>query len=166
VNPSEGEHGVDPAVFRQLCGHFVTGVTVVTTTAPDGAPLGMTANSFASVSLDPPLISVNIDRAAALHRVLTTAERFAVNVLERRQEALSRRFAEEHPDRFAGVPFRMSEAGLPHLEGVLATLECRRHATFEAGDHTIVVGLVVQGVIGAGFPLLYYRGGYHDGLPG
>ncbi len=122
----------------------------------------MTANSFTSVSLDPPLISINVDHHAAMHRHMARAERFALNVLESRQEALSRRFAGELPDRFDGVGYRMSEAGLPLLDGALATLECTRHIAFEAGDHTIVVGEVTAGSVGEGRPLLYYRGGYYD----
>jgi len=153
---------IDTAVFRQLCGRFPTGVVVLTTTADDGRPVGMTANSFTSVSLDPPLVSINVDHHAAMHRHMARAERFALNVLESRQEALSRRFAGELPDRFDGVGFSLSERGLPLLHGVLATLECTRHTAFEAGDHTIVVGEVTAGSVGDGRPLLYYRGGYYD----
>jgi len=153
---------IDSAVFRQLCGHFPSGVVVVTTTTEDGRPVGMTANSFTSVSLEPPLVSVNVDHRAAMHRYMARATRFALNVLESRQEAVSRRFAEEHPDRFDGVGYRMSEGGLPLLDGALATLECFRHTAFEAGDHTIVVGEVTGGQVGEGRPLLYYRGGYYD----
>ena len=153
---------IDGAVFRELCGRFPTGVVVITTTMDDGRPVGMTANSFTSVSLDPPLVSVNVDHHAAMHRHMAGAKRFAINVLESRQEALSRRFAEEHPDRFDGVGYRLSEGGLPLLEGALAILECARHTAFEAGDHTIVIGEVTGGQVGEGRPLLYYRGGYYD----
>lgn len=153
---------IDGAVFRELCGRFPTGVVVITTTTDDGRPVGMTANSFTSVSLDPPLVSVNVDHQAAMHRHMAGAKRFAINVLESRQEALSRRFAEEHPDRFDGVGYRMSEGGLPLLDGALAVLECARHTAFEAGDHTIVIGEVTGGQVGEGRPLLYYRGGYYD----
>jgi len=153
---------IDAAVFRQLCGRFPTGVVVVTTTMEDGRPVGMTANSFTSVSLDPPLVSINVDQQAAMHQHMARAERFAINVLESRQEALSRRFAEEHPDRFDGVGYRLTEGGFPHLDGAHAVLECVRHIAFVAGDHTIVIGEVTGGVVGEGRPLLYYRGGYYD----
>jgi flavin reductase (DIM6/NTAB) family NADH-FMN oxidoreductase RutF len=156
---------VDAAVFRQLCGRFATGVVIVTTNAENGQPVGMTANSFTSVSLDPPLVSVNVDHRADMHRHLAGASRFAINILEGRQEALSRRFAGEHADRFEGVGYRIGDAGLPLLVGVLGTLECDVHARFEAGDHTIVVGRVVAGTTGEGRPLLYYRGGYYDAPP-
>jgi flavin reductase (DIM6/NTAB) family NADH-FMN oxidoreductase RutF len=152
-------------VFRQLCGRFATGVTVVTAVAEDGRPVGMTANSFTSVSLDPPLVSVNIDHQADMHRHLARAERFAINVLESRQEALSQRFAEELADRFDGVGYRRSELGLPLLDHVLATIECLVHARFEVGDHTIVVGRVIGGSTAKGRPLFYYRGGYFDSPP-
>jgi len=153
---------LDPAVFRQLCGRFATGVVVVTTLSDDGRPVGMTANSFTSVSLVPPLVSVNVDHAAAMHGHVSRAPRFALNILESRQEALSRRFAEEVPDRFDGIGYRVSDAALPLLDGALAILECERHTSFEAGDHTIVLGRVLSGLVNEGRPLLYYRGGYYD----
>ena len=156
---------VDAAVFRQLCGRFATGVVIVTTSAEDGRPVGMTANSFASVSLDPPLVSVNVDQGADMHRHLARATHFAINILESRQEALSRRFAGEHADRFEGVGYRAGETGLPLLDGVLATIECDLCTRFEAGDHTIVVGRVIGGSTADGRPLLYYRGGYFDLAP-
>lgn len=151
---------IEPSLFRALCGRFPTGVIVVTTLDAAGHPLGMTANSFTSVSLHPPLISVNVDHRADMHRHLMAAPRFAINILARHQEALSRRFAEDHADRFDGVGYQAGEHGLPMLDGVLAVLECERHTCFEAGDHTIVVGRVVGGVAAEGRPLLYYRGGY------
>ena len=153
---------LDPAVFRQLCGRFATGVVVVTAMGRDGRPVGMTANTFTSVSLSPPLVSVNIDHASAMHGHMVHASKFALNILESRQEALSRRFAEEVPDRFDGVGYRISDAGLPVLEGILAVLECDRRSSFEAGDHTIVLGQVLGGQVFEGRPLLYYRGGYYD----
>ena len=153
---------IDAAVFRQLCGRFPTGVVVVTTTMDDGRPVGMTANSFTSVSLTPPLVSVNVDQHAAMHQHMARAERFAINILESKQEALSRRFAEEHPDRFDGVGYHLSDWGYPHLEGALAVLECIRHIAYIAGDHTIIVGEVTAGSVSEGRPLLYYRGGYYD----
>ena len=102
---------VDSAHFRQLCGRFATGVVVITAMGPDGAPEGMTANSFASVSLEPPLISINVDRGADMHAILSAAPEFVVNVLQSDQEALSRRFAERSGPRFDGVGFHRSERG-------------------------------------------------------
>jgi len=151
---------IDPAQFRQLLGRFATGVTILTVVAPDGRPIGMTANSLSSVSLRPPLISVCIDREAEMHDVIVRAEQFVVNVLASPQETLARRFAEKHLDRFDGVGYHLSPDGLILLGGALAHIECSRHAQYEAGDHTIELGRVLGGETGKGRPLLYYRGGY------
>jgi flavin reductase (DIM6/NTAB) family NADH-FMN oxidoreductase RutF len=120
----------------------------------------MTASSLASVSLHPPLVSVCIDHTADLHDVIAASERFVVNILESGQEALSRRFADEHEDRFDGVGYHRSPEGLVLLDGALAHIECERHATYPGGDHTIVLGRVIGGSTAEGHPLLYYRGGY------
>lgn len=151
---------VDSAEFRELCGRFATGVVVLTARDGDGSPAGMTANSFTSVSLQPPLVSVNVDRSHEMHRVLAAVTHFAVNILESSQEAISRRFAETRPRRFEGVGYRTGPRGLPLLDGVLAVLECERVQVVEAGDHSIVVGRVVGGEAHPGHPLLYFRGGY------
>jgi flavin reductase (DIM6/NTAB) family NADH-FMN oxidoreductase RutF len=152
---------VDAAQFRHLCGRFATGVVVITARAPDGSPAGMTANSFTSVSLEPPLVSVNVEHVADFHAVVTTAERFVINILATDQEALSRRFAGPTQQRFDGIGFRESDLGQIVLDGVIAAIECVRVALFEAGDHTIVVGRVQGGMVREGRPLLYFRGGYH-----
>jgi flavin reductase (DIM6/NTAB) family NADH-FMN oxidoreductase RutF len=151
---------VDPSQFRQLLGRFATGVTILTVTTSDGRPLGMTANTLASVSLRPPLISVCVDRAAEMHDAILQAREFAVNILSSPQEALARRFADQHEDRFDGVGYTLSPEGLVLLEGALAHLECERRAEYPAGDHTIVVARVIGGATADGRPLLYYRGGY------
>jgi flavin reductase (DIM6/NTAB) family NADH-FMN oxidoreductase RutF len=151
---------VDPDHFRQLLGRFATGVTVLTVATPEGTPLGMTANSLASVSLQPPLISVCVDREADMHDAILRIPEFVVNVLASHQEALARRFADQHEDRFEGIGYHLSPEGLILLDGALAHIECRRHTQYPGGDHTIVVGQVVGGATGKGRPLLYYRGGY------
>ena len=151
---------VDPFQYRQLLGHFATGVTILTTMTPEGKPLGMTANSLASVSLSPPLISVCVDHEADMHPVILKASEFVVNVLASDQEALARRFSDKYEDRFDGVGYRLSPEGLLLLDGVLAHLVCRRQETYPGGDHTIVLGRVIGGTTHEGHPLLYYRGGY------
>jgi flavin reductase (DIM6/NTAB) family NADH-FMN oxidoreductase RutF len=151
---------VDSATFRNLLGRFATGVTVLTLQGPEGRPAGMTASSLASVSLQPPLLSVCVDRQADLHDLIVAAPGFVVNVLESEQEALSRRFAEEHPNRFDGIGYHLKPGGEVLLDGALAHIECRRHALYDGGDHSIIVGLVIGGNTGDGRPLLYYRGGY------
>ncbi|MEO5825090.1 MAG: flavin reductase family protein [Gemmatimonadales bacterium] len=154
---------MDQYDFRQLCGRFATGVTVVTTLDDAGQPAGMTANSFASVSLDPPLISVAVDKAASMYGAITAAQVFTVNILEAHQEALSRRFAAGLPDRFEGVGWHRGTDGQLVLDGVLAHLCCEKWQEFDAGDHTIVIGRVRFGASAEhGRPLLYYRGGYAD----
>jgi flavin reductase (DIM6/NTAB) family NADH-FMN oxidoreductase RutF len=153
---------VEPAKFRQLLGRFATGVAVITADDPSGEPVGMTANTLVSVSLDPPLISVCIDHTADMHRTLSQVQSFTVNILAASQEAVSRRFAEQGTRRFEGIGFSRSDRGGIILDGVLAWLECERVAEHPAGDHSIYVGRVVSGTASEGEPLLYYRGGYAD----
>ena len=151
---------MDPAQFRQLLGRFATGVTIITVQGEGGVPRGMTASSLASVSLHPPLVSVCIDHEAELHDAILAAPVFVVNILESAQEALSRRFADQHEDRFDGVGYHRSPEGLVLLDGALAHIECERYAIHPGGDHSIVLGRVIGGSTGDGHPLLYYRGGY------
>lgn len=152
--------GADPALFRQLLGRFATGVTVVTTRDPAGRPIGMTASSVASVSLHPPLVLVSVDQANDMHPALRAAPRFVLNVLAADQEAISRRFAGEHPNRFDGIGYQESRHGLPVLDGVVASIECEKQAEAPGGDHTVFFGLVTGGSVSERRPLLYYRGGY------
>ena len=154
--------GVDASQFRQLLGRFATGVTVLTTRAPDGRPIGMTASSVASVSLDPPLLLVAVNREHDMHPALEAARDFALNVLAADQEELSRRFAAEHPDRFAGVGYRENKRGIPILDGVVASIECEKQSVVPGGDHTVFFGLVTGGTVTERNPLLYYRGGYRS----
>jgi flavin reductase (DIM6/NTAB) family NADH-FMN oxidoreductase RutF len=154
-------HSVEPPLFRQLLGRFATGVTIVTTRAPGGdEPIGMTASSVASVSLDPPLVLVSVDRSHDMHAALEGASYFVLNVLATDQEALSRRFAADAPNRFGGVGFHPNKQGIAVLDGVVAHIECEKQAAIPAGDHTVFVGLVVGGSVTDRRPLLYYRGGY------
>src|SRR5256885_15514741 len=120
--------GVDPAQFRQLLGRFATGVTVVTTRDPAGRPVGMTASSVASVSLAPPLVLVSVDQKNDLHPALRAAQRFVLNVLASDQEAVSRRFAEDHPNPVDGIGYPETQHGNPGLEGVLPGLEGEKKA--------------------------------------
>ena len=154
--------GVDPPQFRQLLGRFATGVTVLTTRAAgNGGPVGMTASSVASVSLDPPLVLVSVDKSNDMHGAMEHATHFVLNILSAEQEALSRRFASADPaDRFRGVSYRENERGIAVLEGVVAHIECEKRSAVPGGDHTVFLGLVVGGVATDKRPLLYYRGGY------
>lgn len=151
---------IEPAGFRRLLGHFVTGVTVVSTTDPSGRPVGMTVSSLASVSLAPPLLLICIDQAATVHDTLVDAAHFAVNVLREGQVDLARRFAESGNGRADDAAWRPSAGGAPILDGVLAWIRCERTAVHPGGDHSIIVGRVLEGAHTEGTPLLHYRGGY------
>jgi len=152
---------VDSNQFRELCGRFATGVVVVTAVGSDGNPSGMTANSFTSVSLDPPLVSINVEHEAEFYPVIAEADRFVINVLSTDQELLSRRFAGHTPNRFDGIGYRRTDLGGIVLTGVVAAIECETDRRMVAGDHTIVLGRVIGGETHDGRPLLYFRGGYH-----
>ena len=152
--------GVPPPQFRQLLGSFASGVTVLATCDPEGRPVGMTASSVASVSLDPPLVLVAVSRQSDMHPALLGARYFALSVLAADQEPLSRRFAEESGDRFRDVAYGVSERGVPVLDGVVASIECEKHGAVPGGDHTVFFGLVIGGSTWERPPLLYYRSAY------
>jgi flavin reductase (DIM6/NTAB) family NADH-FMN oxidoreductase RutF len=154
-----------PTEFRTALRCFAAGVTVVTTRDREGRPTGLTASAFTSVSLDPPLVLVCVDHAATAHPDLQAHGWFAVNVLQREQEGLSRRFAVSGGDKFGGVACHEGQTGLPLLDGALATLECRIVAAHEAGDHTIFIGQVESAIVLGGRPLVYFHGGYHSLAP-
>ena len=157
---------VDADAFRRVVGHFATGVTVVTT-CDDGRHVGMTANSFTSVSLDPILVLVAVDVRARFHAAVLEARSFAVNVLAADQEDVSRWFAtrgrpedHEHLDRW---PHRVGDAaGAAIFDGAIAALECTTYATYDGGDHTLLVGEVVAMAQPRpeADPLLYFKGVY------
>jgi flavin reductase (DIM6/NTAB) family NADH-FMN oxidoreductase RutF len=152
---------LDPAAFRSVLGRFATGVTVVTLRAPDGRDRGLTVSAFCSLSLDPPLVLVCVDRQASLHEDFLATAHFGVNILGADQEDVSRRFAEPEADRFEGLAYQWGETGVALLGGAVAQLECRVYTTYDGGDHTIFVGEVIGGRTStAERPLLYYRGGY------
>jgi flavin reductase ActVB len=151
---------LDPSRFRASLSRFASGVTVLTTRSAGGQDFGMTATAFTSLSLDPPLILVCIDRAATMAGPLEQATHFAVHVLSSGQEALARRFAEKEGDRFAGQSITRGVGDLPLLDGALALLQCRIAARHPGGDHVIVVGHVFDAAVADGAPLVYHRGRY------
>ncbi len=151
---------MDPFEFRRSMGHWTTGVAVVGTRRGE-RPWGLTANAFASVSLDPPLVLVCVDLGADTHDPLRDTGLFAVSILAADQERLARRFAaSEVEDKFEGVAWRTETTGAPVLEDAVAWLDCRLWAQYPAGDHTIFVGQVLAGDAAERPPLLYFRGGY------
>lgn len=157
----EYRSGSDARTLRDAMGCFATGITIITAHAADGRPVGLTANSFTSVSLDPPLLLVCIANNAGSAQTLRAAESFAVNVLQIGQQPVSNLFAGKGEDRFAGTRWEVGEYGAPILPSSLGIFECTRHALHEAGDHFLLVGKVEK----ASFeprrdPLLYFRGKY------
>ena len=152
---------LDVRAFRKALGAFVTGVTVVTTTAPDGSLRGFTANSFTSVSLDPPLVLVCLARSAASASVFAAARHFAVSVLAAGQHGVSATFASRGGDRFAQTVWSRGPSGSPLIAGAAAWFDCAMHQTMEAGDHTLLIGRVLDhGHTEDAAPLGYCRGAY------
>ncbi|MDP2697842.1 flavin reductase family protein [Thalassospira sp.] len=151
-----------PREFRDCLGQFATGVAVVTTRATDGSKAGITINSFASVSLEPPLVLFSVDRMAASHAIfIGDSKHFCINVLQQEQRILSERFAAPIDDRWQGLEFEDDGHGIPRLVGNIASFSCARHAVHDGGDHSIIVGRVENITLGqTGDPLLYYGGGY------
>jgi flavin reductase (DIM6/NTAB) family NADH-FMN oxidoreductase RutF len=147
-------------VYRRVCGRFATGVTVISVLDAEGRPLGVTINSFASVSLDPPLVMVSINLSNSMLEHFLRSSHFAVNVLAHDQEHHSRRFAKHAADRFQGVEWQSAESGAPLIEGALAHLECSRARWFEAGDHAVLIGQVVRAGCRDGRPLLFFQSNY------
>lgn len=155
---------IDPRAFRGALGCFATGITVITTLCPDGHPVGVTVNSFSSVSLDPPLVQFCLGRAAAAFNDFTKAKAYVVNVLADDQQTLSHRFSKrDEQDRWEGVGIDRWETGVPVLRGCLANLECDVETILDGGDHVIVVGRVRRLASREdGKPLLYFRGRYAE----
>jgi flavin reductase (DIM6/NTAB) family NADH-FMN oxidoreductase RutF len=153
---------MDASEFRRVLGHFPTGVTIVATRLPDGRPCGLTVNAFCSLSLDPPLVLVCIERNAETHACIEEAGYFAVSVLDAaRGEFISRRFsAFGIDDKFGGVAHRDEVTGAPVVEASVAWVDCRLVEVHAGGDHSIFVGEVLAGGAVDGTPLVYYRGGY------
>jgi flavin reductase (DIM6/NTAB) family NADH-FMN oxidoreductase RutF len=149
---------IDPALFRQALGQFASGV--VTTRDAEGRPLGLTISSFCSVSLDPPLVLVCVDRRSETHDGFEASRVFGVSVLAEGQEDLSQRFGFGGPAKFADAALATGRAGVVLVPGALAHLECRVVSAHEAGDHTIYVGEVAALSVSPGRPLLYHASGY------
>ncbi|MCP1121243.1 flavin reductase family protein [Robbsia andropogonis] len=148
----------DSKDFRRALGRFATGVTVVTTSGNGSMPIGMTCNSFTSLSLDPPLVQWSIAKNSRNYTVMCAANHFAVHVLEAGQSELCHQFSARDIDRFANVRLETGLHGLPLLNNYHARFECEMYARHEAGDHTIVVGRVLRVSHNEGDPLIFYCG--------
>ena len=150
----------DTSALRTAFGAFATGVTVVTTLQPDGTPRGFTANSFTSLSLDPPLVLVCIAKTAHSAATFTTAPQFAVNILAQDQKAVSGLFASKTADKFAHCGWHAGPGGLPLITGAMAQFTCAREQIVDAGDHVILIGRVLDFSTVDAAPLGYFRGRY------
>ena len=158
---AEFRAGSDPRTLRDALGCFASGVTIVTARGADGVPVGLTANSFTSLSLDPPLLLVCIAHSSNSAPTLLEAEHFAVNVLQIGQQPASNRFASKAEDRFSATAWSEGHGGVPVLDGSLGSFECKRHAVHEGGDHFILIGEVVRATFEPRRdPLLFFRGKY------
>lgn len=152
---------IEEAELRRVLGHFPTGVAVVAARAADGPPRGLTASSITSVSLDPPLVLICVERSADTHDVIETSGAFAISVLGEKDEVLARRFATYETDaKFESVAYAEVATGAPILDEALAWVDCRVWAAYDGGDHTIFVGEVLDAGAEDGPPLVHFRGGY------
>ncbi|HEY6329705.1 MAG TPA: flavin reductase family protein [Blastocatellia bacterium] len=151
---------MDKDQFKKAMSRFASSVTVITAESETGGPRGLTVSAFCSLSLDPPLVLVCIDKNASFHGVLGEGGHFAVNILSEHQEVVSRRFASKGVDRFDGIGYKKGAAGSPLLDDVIAHMECVVRQCYSGGDHTIFVGEVESAETADGKPLAYFQGGY------
>jgi len=155
----------DAAAFRRALGQFATGVTVITTRAPNGQPIGFTASSFNSVSLNPPLVLWSLATRSASMPVFRTNSHYVVNVLAASQLELCKRFASVKGDRFEGVSHAAGDTGMPVIEGALAWFECHNRSRYDEGDHVIFVGEVercgIRDDASEVGPLVFQNGLFH-----
>ncbi|MGB3068352.1 MAG: flavin reductase [Ottowia sp.] len=161
-HPASRAQTIDPKLFRQLLGCFPTGVAIITARAADGKPVGLTCNSFSSVSLEPPLVLFSLRKASSLLGVFGEASTFAINILSQDQDTLSSRFASSKiTDKFDGVSWRFGPLGAPLIDDCLVSFECSFHARHEAGDHDIfIVEVKDMNTSSAGNALVFYKGAY------
>jgi flavin reductase (DIM6/NTAB) family NADH-FMN oxidoreductase RutF len=152
---------IDPRELRNVMGHFATGVTVITTRDTAGKPFGLTANAFSSLSLDPPLVLICVDKKVDCYACFEQSKAFVVNILSEGQDPLSTRFATKGIEKFESVPIRQGNLGVPLLEGALGHIECTMVNAYDGGDHTIYVGEVQSVAASGGRPLLFFKGKYN-----
>ena len=151
---------IEPQELRRVMGHFATGVTVITTKDKDGGPNGLTANAFMSLSLNPPLVIISVDKNATCYSCFEIQNGFTVNFLSEDQEEISRRFATKGADKFSGLKWHAGANGAAVIDGALGFVECRITQCHDGGDHTIVVGEIVNVAADGDRPLLFFKGMY------
>ncbi len=158
--------GFSQKEFRASLGMFATGVTIVTARTADGELVGLTASSFNSVSLEPPLVLWSLAQAATSMATFSAGSHYAINILAANQKALAERFASKREGRWTDVAFTESESGLPLLDGAAATFECFNRSRYQEGDHTIFVGEVERCFHREGAsPLLFHGGKFYSEHP-
>lgn len=161
MSNTDSKAELDPRNFRRALGQFPTGVTIITTKDDKGEPIGVTASSFNTVSIDPPLVLWSVDKRAYSASIMENAEHFAVNVLAKSQIEMSNRFAGRGEDKFAGIDYNESEHGSPLFKDCAAQFECKTWNVYEGGDHLIIVGEVLNFSHGEGVaPLVFACGSY------
>lgn len=167
VRPSQARPpSFSPSEFRGALGMFATGVTIVTARAENGTPIGLTANSFNSVSLSPPLVLWSLARSAGSFAAFSTGSHYAIHILSADQQELAKQFAAKGGDRFAGVQFVPGAGGAPLIQGAAATFECFNRSRYEEGDHIIFVGEVERCSQQPGAsPLLFHGGKFYAEHP-
>lgn len=154
---------ITPEMFREATASFATGVTVITTLTAEGDPIGITANSFTSVSLDPPLVLFSLARRAYSAPLFEQADSYAINILNAAQLPIADRFARAGADKWSGVSFTSGIDGSPLLDGALSCIECRPYASYDGGDHLIFVGRTVRISRGSECaPLLFYKRSFRE----
>ena len=152
--------------FRAALGTFATGVTVITAFDENGAPVGLTANSFNSVSMAPPLVLWSLSQRASTMPAFTRGSHYAINILAGDQRDIAERFARRDVDRFGGIAMRVGASGAPILDGVVAVFECFNRSQYQEGDHIIFVGEVEHCARREGaLPLIYHGGRFYTELP-
>lgn len=161
TNKNNYSDAVDPMALRQALGQFPTGVTIVTTRDSKGAAVGMTASSFNSLSLTPPLVLWSIDKNTLCFPAFNTCQNYAIHVLDRDQENLSARFASRGGDKFANLDIEIGRGGVPLLNDYCARFECEIEHRYDGGDHVIIVGHVINMDTNEDkSPLIFHRGQY------
>lgn len=156
---------LDPRQFRRALGNFASGVTIVTACGPDGRKVGVTANSFNSVSLEPPLILWSLDKRSSAWDVFQAASHFTVNILASDQIALSNHFARPQEDKFAGIEHHSGLGGAPLFDNCSGNFQCAKYQHVDAGDHWLIIGQVEKFEDYGRSPLVYHQGGYAMVLP-
>ncbi len=156
--------GISNEEFRAALGRFASGVTVITTRDADGDLHGITVSAFSSVSMEPPLVLICIEKTTGSHHAFIESKRFTANILNSEQGDVSDQFAFRHEDKFDGVEYRLGAGGVPLIANCLANLECRVVSEYDGGDHTIFVGEVESAATADADPLVYWMGQYRTAV--